>query len=484
MVFNSLLFTFAFLPFIVVAYYLLKREKQQNIFLFFISLVIYFYGAKKLTIYLVISILVNYVIGLLIGKSKKCKGIILLLGLLWNFGLLFYFKYYNFTITNINTIFSKSYLIKNIVAPLGISFFTFRCVSYIVEVYWGNCVAQKNIINLGLYISFFPQVLSGPITSYPDFEGNLKQREFNIDKVVLGIKKFVIGLFKKMAIADCISMSVDNIFAMDATSRTVLLSWFGIFAYFIQLYFDFSGYSDMAIGVGNILGFDCPENFNYPYISKTATEYWQRWHITLGTWLKTYIYTPVIRLLCNHSIKVKNAYFIATLCVWLFAGIWHGAAWNYLLYGLYYFLFCVIEHQIIDYQKKRRKKLGIKKKDNKYINALLHLYFIVVLIFGQLIFRSSSISDFNNYVKNLFDFKNIFYLNKASLYIIKQNIIVFIIALPLCLPIKEYISNKLLNKLGEKGFNICSLIFYGVLMFIDFVFLFGSNASSFIYFNF
>lgn len=405
MTFTSLNFLFIFFPLSIAGYYLIKND-IRNIFLVMISLIFYSVGEPIMVWLLLLSIVINYLFGLALGRKWNhiaIKYYFLILMLAWNFGLLFYYKYYAFTLENINSIFGTDILIPKIIQPLGISFFTFRTVSFCLDVYWGTVPTQKNFINVALYICFFPQVSMGPISKYNDFSAQLSERPFDTDLFLDGVRRIIIGLAKKLIIANNIGGTVDSIFAMSGNERSIVLSWLGIISYLIQLYYDFSGYSDIAIGVGQLFGFKTPENFNYPFMSKSVVEYWSRWHITLGTWLKNYLYTPIFRACQNKDIALGTCNVLALLGVWLFAGIWHGAGWNYVCYGLYYFAFIVLERIVEDYKKKKRKRLKLKKQPETVTQKIrAHIYFFVVLIFGQLLFRSADLGSFVDYSKSMF----------------------------------------------------------------------------------
>ena len=483
--FTSINFLFVFLPLSVAGYYLF-RNNLRYIFLVFVSVLFYAAGEPVMVWLLLLSVFVNYVFGLLLSSEKRIIKIsFLILMLFWNFGLLYYYKYYVFTLETFNSLFGSNYIIPKIIQPLGISFFTFRTVSFCLDVYWGTVPAQYNFWEVILYICFFPQVSMGPISKYNDFSLQLKDRSFDVDKFLNGIKRIIIGLSKKLIISNNIGGTVDLIFAMEGSQRSVVLSWIGIFSYLIQLYYDFSGYSDIAIGIGQLLGFDSPENFRYPFVSKSVVEYWSRWHITLGTWLKNYLYMPIFRTCQNRNISVGVCNLLALLGVWVFAGVWHGAGWNYVCYGLYYFAFIMMERLWEDYKKKRRKKLKIKKKPEKLGQKISsHLYFFVVLIFGQLLFRSVDLIHFGEFIKSMFGLNGNGFCDSTTIFYWKQISVLFFIGWFFALPIIEKIKMLINGKAKEWIIDIASLLIYPVLLIISLAFAMTDTYQSFIYFQF
>jgi len=489
--FSSTIFLFFFLPITIIGYYLIRSE-LKNMFLLAASLLFYAWGEPKLVLLLVASILVNYLLALRIEpRRERSSGKAYVIAmLLWNFGVLFYYKYLAFTLVNINAAFGTSISVPDIALPLGISFFTFRAVSYCLDVYWGTSAAQINPINTALYISFFPQVAMGPITRYSEFETQFKDRTVSIDSLSDGIKRIVVGLAKKVILADQLGIMVDAVFNTPDAERTMLAAWLGILGYLLQLYFDFSGYSDMAIGIGAMFGFQTPENFQYPYLSKSIVEYWARWHITLGTWLKVYLYTPVFRALHGKNIlgrKISSQYadYAALAAVWLFAGIWHGAAWHYVAYGLYYCFFIILERIWENYQKQKRKRLKLKKQpQTKAQAALAHLYFFVVLIFGQLMFRVPGGGAFLPYVKTMFGLMGNAVYTVADIYTLSTNWIVMLVAVVFCIPWSVYISRLIECSEYFRWINCLMPIYYAVLFVLAISFMIGGTYQAFIYFNF
>ena len=488
MSFVTPVFLFLFFPITLLGYYLI-HPKLKNIFLLVSSLMFYFWGEPKFIIVFAASIAFNYIAGFVMGKLRglsNLKRIVMLFSVAINIGLLFYYKYLMFSTETVNTVLNTNFPVKEITLPLGISFFTFRAISYILDVYWETSVAQKNPINVALYISFFPQVVMGPITKSSDFLPQLTKRKFELNKFTNGIKCFIIGMAKKLIIADSLAVIVNPVFSMAADERTVVAAWYGIIGYCLQLFFDFSGYSDMAIGLSKMFGFDTPENFNYPYMSKGAVEFWSRWHITLGTWLKDYVYTPVFKGLLSKKKDLFVCDTLALLMVWLVAGIWHGAAWHYVTYGLYYFCFILLERIIEYHEKKRRKRLKLKKQpETKFHATLSHIYFIIVLIFGQLMFRidGNSLENYFCYIGSMFGRSGSGFTDSYSLFTLKSNLRIFLLGILFCFPV-----TKKIKKMLTQNDNL-SFIIENIVMPIGWLTLFVlcvscvlmSNYNAFIY---
>lgn len=341
MIFSSLTFLFVFLPFVLLIYYI-SKDKYRNYILLLVSLLFYSWGEPKFIILMLISILFNYYFAIFIDKyreNNKVTKAILIGSLIFNIGLLFFFKYFNFFINNFNSLFSSNISIMKIILPIGISFYTFQILSYVVDVYKDDVKVQKNICYLGAYISFFPQLIAGPIVRYCDIEKQLNNRIVNFDKVVVGIRRFIIGLGKKVIIANNVAIIADTIFnSNNLGNYGIGILIIGTLAYTIQIYFDFSGYSDMAIGLGKLFCFDFLENFNYPYIATSITDFWRRWHISLSSWFRDYVYIP---LGGNRVSKLK---FLRNIfVVWMLTGLWHGASWNYVIWGIYFGIILMFE---------------------------------------------------------------------------------------------------------------------------------------------
>lgn len=427
MVFSSLIFLFLFLPLSLFSYFLLgkKNISFSNFSLLISSLLFYFYGEPKLILVMLGSIILNYSFGILM--HHKFAKIFLILCISINLSCLCYFKYSNFFISNFNFLFGSNVNLLNVIMPIGISFFTFQSLSYVVDVYRKEVPVQKNIINLALYISMFPQLIAGPIVRYKDINNQIEHRVITSENFSIGVDRFIFGLSKKILLSNVFAQIADQIFAIEQNNLTFSLTWFGAIIYSMQIYFDFSGYSDMAIGLGKMFGFNFLENFNYPYISKSVSEFWRRWHISLSTWFRDYIYIPLGGNRCG---KFRNLFNI--LCVWILTGFWHGASYNFIVWGLYFAILLIVEKHLFA----------------KYLEALpvlfKHIYSLFFIIIGWVIFRTNTISEALIFIK-------IMLIPNISLHneIIK-NFAMFhvqiIVGLILCTPIyKKYFNNKIFN---------------------------------------
>ena len=470
MVFSSSAFLFVFLPLVLIIYYVfLKREiNKKNMFLFISSILFYAWGEPKFIFIMLLSIFLNWRIGILIDKynednSKKAKTY-LVIGIVINVFILFIFKYLMFTINNINSIFGLTIKVPQIVLPIGISFFTFQAISYIIDVYRKNGKVQKKFMNLGLYISFFPQLIAGPIVRYETVAYDIENRKESFEQISQGVCRFIVGLAKKVIISNNLATVADMAFSQDNLS--VGFAWIGAIAYTFQIFFDFSGYSDMAIGLGRMFGFQFLENFNYPYISKSVSEFWRRWHISLTTWFKDYIYFP----LGGSRVKSKFRLFFNMFVVWFLTGVWHGANWTFILWGVINYIVLVIE-----------KSTKFEKR-KKQIPFLRHIYVIILVCLGWVTFRADNIHIAFEYYKSLFGLsKNAFWDVKATLYI-KENLIFFIIAIFASIPTSKIIKSKFKNK--ESLYNVLYVIGILIIFIISISFIVKGSYNPFIYFNF
>lgn len=471
MVFSSMTFIWIFLPILLFVYYI-SKEKYRNIILLFFSLIFYSWGEPKYIVLMLISILVNYIFGRILNKcnKKNNKKIVLIVSIVFNLGLLVYFKYFNFIATNIDNIIGQNVIPnKNIVLPIGISFYTFQIMSYIIDLYRGDIKVQKNLLNLALYISFFPQLIAGPIVKYKDIDEQLQKRTVTIEKFSNGIKKFVYGLAKKVIFANTLAYIADTIFNSNIELLNMPIAWLGAICYTLQIYFDFSGYSDMAIGLGKMFGFEFMENFNLPYISESITEFWRRWHISLSTWFKEYLYIP---LGGNRKGKIRT--YINLLIVFLATGIWHGASWNFVVWGLFNGFFLVIE-------RIKLKEL-LDKNKLKFVN---HIYALLVIIFGWVLFRADTLRSALQYIKIMIIPSKQLSNFDTSLIINNRNIIMIIVVI-LFSGILQTIFNKLKNKekIKEVYHRYFEVIVISLLMFISIMMLASNTYNPFIYFRF
>jgi alginate O-acetyltransferase complex protein AlgI len=423
MLFSTMTFVYMFLP-IVALLYLVTKKELHNPILLTASIIFYAWGEPKYLAIMLVTILVNYFGAILIDRTQVYKKLILISTIVIDLGFLVYFKYFNFLITNCNNIFHSNINALDIIMPLGISFYTFQAISYVIDVYRKECKVQKNLYKLALFICLFPQLIAGPIVKYHDVEEQIDSREVNFEKVNEGVKRFIIGLSKKMLIANTMGAIADKIFTQAPDTFSHGIAWLGAISYSLQLYFDFSGYSDMAIGLGLIFGFRFMENFNYPYISKSISEFWRRWHISLSTWFKQYVY---ISLGGNRQGLFKTCRNLGI--VFLLTGIWHGAAWNFVVWGIWNGFFIILE-----------KILNIKEFEQTHnqwwIKTLQHIYCIFVFVLGWVMFRAENMTYAVKYLANMFgaikphsEVYNLIY------YVDRIEVITFIVAIICCMPI-------------------------------------------------
>ena len=458
MVFSSISFLFFFLPTLFI-FYFITPKKYRNYILLLFSLIFYIFGEKWYVILLITSCLINYICGILI--EKKNRKLFLIIGLIINIALLLYYKYTNFFLDTFTNIFNLNPMTLNIILPLGISFFTFQNISYLIDVYRKDVEAQKNFLKYATYITLFPQLVAGPIVRYKDVEEELEQREENTKIFSDGITRFIIGLSKKVLIADTIYNMYNSIMQ---SNMTTLSYWLVAIGFTLQIYYDFSGYTDMAIGLGKMFGFNFKENFNYPLISSSITEFWRRWHISLSSFFKDYVYIPLGGNRCSKLKNIRNI-----LIVWTLTGFWHGASWNFILWGLYFFIFLILEKFIL---KKYLKK-----------GFFSHLYTLIVVIISFVIFSLTNINDIFNFIKGMFGINTTF-INHESIYHLKNNLVIILIALLGSGPI---IKNTII-KLKEGKFNKLIECLFIIFIFTIFILsiskIVSSSFNPFIYFRF
>lgn len=468
MLFSSMTFIYVFLP-VVCSIYLLVRKELQNYILLIASILFYAWGEPKYLIVMLLTIIVNYIGANYISRSHKNKHRkeILFITILVNLSFLFYFKYFNFIIENINDLFSLNIKAIKVVMPIGISFYTFQAMSYLIDVYRDEVKVQKNIYNLALYICLFPQLIAGPIVKYHDIDEQINNRKVNFAKVVYGIKRFIVGLAKKVLIANTLGSIADKIFVQPVEQFDCFTAWLGAFAYSFQLYYDFSGYSDMAIGLGSIFGFKFLENFNYPYISKSITEFWRRWHISLSTWFKEYLYIP---LGGNRINKIRT--YLNLFIVFMATGFWHGAAWNFIFWGLWHGTFIVFE-KLTEWHKKT---------GGLVLNILHHVYCIFIFVIGWVFFRADNMQYAVNYLKNMFGLivkHDIAY--EKCYYIDNIEIFVFFVAIICSMPIfSQMLYIKYEKKIVRGMINIWLIL----LFIVSTAYIAASTYNPFIYFRF
>ena len=414
MLFSSILFLFYFLPFVLVIYFISPR-KYRNLVLFLSSLTFYSWGEPIYILIMLFSTVVDYTCGRFVDFYKTKEDISkskawLIVSIAVNLSLLSFFKYSDFLISSINQVFNLGIPLLNLPLPIGISFYTFQTMSYTIDVFRGDAKVQRNIISFGAYVTLFPQLIAGPIVRYQTIADEIDSRLESYELIGEGIKRFILGLGKKVLLANNIGILWDNVSKLGASNISILTAWLGILAFGFQIYFDFSGYSDMAIGLGKIFGFNFLENFNYPYMSKSITEFWRRWHISLGTWFKEYLYIP---LGGNRRGRIKH--FRNILIVWMLTGIWHGASWNFGIWGLYFGIILIIE------------KVFLYKLLEKIPSYISRIYTLLLVLISWAIFAFDSIIQGIDYIKILFGYKNVQLFNNISIYLLYTNILLVVI---------------------------------------------------------
>lgn len=463
MLFTSITFLYYFLP-LVLIFYFITPKKYRNIILLISSIIFYAYGEPKYVFLMLLEIIISYYGAILIDKYPRYKETILAIFITIHLGLLCIFKYTNFLISNINNIFNSNISPLNIIMPIGISFYTFQIISYLVDVYRKKVPPQKNILTLATYISLFPQLIAGPIVRYKDINEELKNRTITLKDISYGFRRFIIGLAKKVIIAN----SLGELFNILNNNVPISLAstWLKSLSYMLQIYFDFSAYSDMAIGLGCIFGFHFLENFNYPYISKSITEFWRRWHISLGSWFKDYLYIPLGGSRRGPLILIRNI-----LIVWFLTGLWHGASWNFIIWGLYFGLILLIE------------KLFLKKYFSKVPVIFKHIYVLFIVLISFIIFNSTTIDEAITTIKNLFISNSL--INSGTIYYLKSYLPLILISLIGATPLIKNIYTKLSkNKTLNKILNILEPIYLIILLIIVTAYLIDSTYNPFLYFRF
>ena len=471
MAFNSMSFLWIFLPITLILYYF-TFGRLKNLFLVIASLIMYAWGSVETLPILIISIFANYIIGLCLSEkvTGKLRKLVFAIGILFNLGILSYYKYYNFIAENINLLFKGNILekLEELSLPIGISFFTFSAISYLFDLYRNNVKVQKNIINLGLYLSFFPKLTMGPIESYQDFEKYIDKKEITLSNLSSGIRKFIYGLGKKVIIANSMGIVADTVFNSNIEYLTTPIAWIGAISYMIQIYFDFSGYSDMAIGLGKMFGILMKENFNLPYISGSITEFWRRWHISLSTWFKNYLYIPL-----GGNRKGKFRTYINLFIVFFTTGLWHGASWNFIVWGLFNGFFMIIE----------RIKLKELLDKNKF-KLLNYIYTLFVVLISWVLFRVNTLQEGLTFIRCMFVNAEVNLVNAIDISTIltTKNLIILISGILLS-GIIPAILNKL-NKLKEVYEVFIEPIILVVLFVACIMYIVNGTYVSFIYANF
>jgi len=466
MLFSSIPFLYYFLPVTLILYFAAPKP-VKNVVLLLASLIFYGWGEPSYVFLMAGSIVMGYVAGILIEKVKQTtlKRLVLVTSLVISLGLLGYFKYANFFIRNFNEATGMGVPLLKVLLPIGISFYTFQLISYVIDVYWGTVRAQKNLIALATYITMFPQLIAGPIVRYSDVEKQLKDRTHDFRKISYGIRRFVIGLAKKILVANVLGEFCSIFKTSD--EKSIVFYWAYAIAVSLQIYFDFSGYSDMAIGLGSLLGFHFPENFNYPFISLSATEFWRRWHMSLGTWFRDYVYIP---LGGSRLGKYRNLFNI--LVVWLLTGFWHGAEWTFVVWGLYFAFLLMIE------------KTFLLKKLEKH-KLLAHVYLCILVIFSFIIFDAATIRGGFHVIKSMLGMGGVALISAPTWYYLKSFGVVLLVAIIGATPWPK----KLVEKMGRKDWGrrilpVVEPIVMILLLLLCTGYLVDGSFNPFLYFRF
>ena len=461
MVFSSLLFLFIFLPLFLMIYYVAPKP-LRNLILFIASLIFYAWGEPIYVMIMIFSTLLDYTVGRVIDHYRQHKYIpkmALAISVCGNLGMLGFFKYANFFIENLNNFLGLDINLLKIALPIGISFYTFQTMSYTIDLYRGKIGVQKNLITFGAYVAMFPQLIAGPIVTYETVEKELNKRTETVEQFSEGVMRFIEGLAKKVLLANNIGLAWETVKMMPENQLTLVGAWFGILAFALQLYFDFSGYSDMAIGLGKMMGFKFPENFNYPYLSKSVTEFWRRWHMTLGSWFREYLYIPL-----GGNRVSKPKFYRNLMIVWFLTGFWHGAGWNFILWGVFFGILIIIE---------RMGFLRILEKSPTFIS---HGYLLLVVMISWVFFALESQTQIVMYLKAMFGMGDAGLLNTETLYHLSNYgfmlLIGAVFATPYMNQLKKYLRPWILY------------IFYAAILVLSTAYLVDSTFNPFLYFRF
>ena len=470
MIFSSIFFLFVFLPITLFLYYVVPW-KFKNFMLLLCSLIFYAWGEPVYVFLMLFSIVFNYLSGIEIDGYRKNENTKMLRYSFWftvivNLAILGFFKYYGFLVNNLNAILPFEIPYRELSLPIGISFYTFQTLSYIIDVYKGVVPVQKNFVSFGAYVTMFPQLIAGPIVRYTDVDAQLSKRTHSLYKFGQGVSWFLRGLGKKVLLANNIGMTYDAIAAILPAERSVLTAWIGCIAYAMQIYFDFGGYSDMAIGLGKMFGFEFIKNFDYPYISKSVTEFWRRWHISLGTWFREYVYIPLGGNRVSKAKHIRNI-----LIVWMLTGFWHGAAWNFMLWGLYYGLLLLAE------------KLFLAPKLEKLPAKAQQAYCFILVLFGWVLFFSPTLKDAFVYIGNMFGIGGSGFIDSTGLYYLAQNLILLIICALCSTP---WLWKKFRRFTLQKGKypSVAAAVIYTAIFIFSIAYLVNATYNPFPYFRF
>ena len=467
MLFSSVSFLYYFLPITLILYFV-SKDKYKNIILLLASLFFYFYGEPKYTVLMLISAFSAYIHGILIEKFRE-KGyskLFLVSGLVVSLGILIVFKYMDFIIKNINYISNSNIKLLRLVLPIGISFYTFQGLSYIVDVYKKDAKVCRSFVDFATYVCLFPQLIAGPIVRYTTIEDELKNRTHSFDKFAYGVNRFVVGLAKKVILANNLGMLVDIM--TKSNEKSVLSYWMVAIFFSLQIYYDFSGYSDMAIGLGRMFGFDFLENFNYPFISKSIKEFWRRWHISLSTFFRDYVYIPL-----GGNRVSRGRWIFNLLIVWSLTGLWHGDSWNFILWGLYFAILLIIEN------------LFLQNILSKLPALIQHIYAKFFIIISFVIFNNENIKDLWSSLYNMFNFRGLDLYNDFSTYYLKSYTVLLIVSVIGATPILKNIIQKInKNVTGQKVISTINPILNIVLLVVVTAYLIDGSFNPFLYFRF
>lgn len=471
MVFSSSTFMFLFLPIFFILYYAVPF-KAKNIVLCIFSLIFYAWGEPVYIVLMIFSSVVDFCNGICMEKFKKHKIIFMVISVVINLSLLGFFKYSTLLVNTVNDIFGMSINAPELALPIGISFYTFQTMSYSIDVYRGQVKTEHNFLDFMAYVSMFPQLIAGPIVRYSTVNEELHSRIINFDSFADGMFRFLIGLFKKVLVANSVGQLFAGVQASGIEGQSALTLWVAILAFSLQIYFDFSGYSDMAVGIGRMIGFTFPENFNYPYIADSVSEFWRRWHMSLTTWFRDYVYIPL-----GGSRKGVQRTIINILVVWTLTGIWHGAEWNFMLWGIYFGVLLVME------------KFVLKGIMEKLPAALKHIYVCVIVMIGWVIFSFENIPDIGMFIKGMFDFGNL--VDDKALYLLGQYKVVLLVAVLFSMPVVPFIKKKLAvlkngtgNKLLLNGIYTVVTVGFIALLVLSVAMIISESYNPFLYFRF
>lgn len=466
MVFSSLTFLFIYFPLVLIIMYL-SPIKLRNLFLFILSLIFYGWGEPIYIVIMLISTIVDYINGYYVNKYRDKRNIakrFVILSIVFNLSMLGFFKYFDFIVMNLNNLGLDFIQPLGLALPIGISFYSFQTMSYPIDIYRNQAEYQKSIVSFGTYVTMFPQLIAGPIVRYKDIATQLNHRTTTIDKFASGIERFMVGLAKKVILANSIGLIFDQVIALENSETSIILAWLGSIAFCFQIYFDFSGYSDMAIGIGKMLGFEFLENFNYPYIATSITDFWRRWHISLSTFFRDYVYIPL-----GGNRKGLKRQIINICIVWFLTGLWHGANYNYILWGVYFAIFLIIEKIYL---------LNILKKTPKFIN---HIYTLIIVIISFTIFSIEDLPTLINQLKNMLLMNDIPLINDLTLFYIRNNIVLLIVISISSTPL---INNIYIKYIKNSKYEIIKPFIIVIGFIICVAFLVNASYNPFLYFRF